>query len=118
MIIINNDLYIVTVVFLKKNSTWCLEEKSVCGVRLVRFHFISTPSYPVVDASDFERTIMPRAIAAAERMWTQPDLLDLEKARIRLPYIRCEYNRRGIAAAPAFGTGRASPPGPGSCMKQ
>ena len=71
-----------------------------------------------MDASGFERTIMPRAIAAAERMWTKPELLDLEKARIRFPYIRCEYNRRGIAAAPAFGKGRDALAGPGSCMKQ
>lgn len=71
-----------------------------------------------MDASDFENTIMPRAIAAAERMWTQPELLDAEAARIRLPYIRCVYNRRGIQAAPTFGEGRASPVGPGSCMRQ
>ena len=61
---------------------------------------------------------MPRAIAAAERMWTQPELLDENQARIRLPYIRCEYNRRGIAAAPTFLQGREAPAGPGSCMKQ
>ena len=52
-------------------------------------------------------TIMPRTIAAAERMWTQPELLDKEKAAERFPYIRCEFNRRGIAASPAFGKGRS-----------
>ena len=71
-----------------------------------------------MDASDFENTIMPRAIAAAERMWTQPELLDAEAARIRLPYIRCVYNRLGIQSAPTFCEGRASPVGPGSCMRQ
>lgn len=72
----------------------------------------------LVDISDFESTIMPRTIAAAERMWTQPELLDKEKAAVRFPYFRCEFNRRGIAASPAFGKGRSAPAGPGSCMKQ
>ena len=71
-----------------------------------------------MDASDFENTIMPRAIAAAERMWTQPELLNVEVATERLPYIRCVFNHRGIQASPTFGEGRSSPPGPGSCMKQ
>ena len=51
-------------------------------------------------------------------MWTQPELLDKDRAVIRFPYFRCEFNRRGIAASPAFGTGRSNPVGPGSCMKQ
>lgn len=71
-----------------------------------------------VDASDFENTIMPRSIAAAERMWTQPELLDIERATIRFPYARCEFNRRGVQAAPAFTEGRGTPVGPGSCMRQ
>lgn len=71
-----------------------------------------------MDASDFESTIMPRAIAAAERMWTQPELLDVDEATERLPYIRCVFNHRGIQASPTFGEGRSSPAGPGSCMKQ
>lgn len=71
-----------------------------------------------VDASDFENTIMPRSIAAAERMWTQPELLDIERAKIRFPYARCEFNRRGVQAAPAFTEGRGVPIGPGSCMRQ
>ena len=61
---------------------------------------------------------MPRAIAAAERMWTQPELLDIERAKIRFPYVRCEYNRRGVQAAPAFAEGRGVAVGPGSCMRQ
>ena len=61
---------------------------------------------------------MPRTIAAAERMWTQPELLDVDVAAERLPYIRCVFNHRGVQAAPTFGKGREDPYGPGSCMKQ
>lgn len=71
-----------------------------------------------MDISDLENTVFPRAVAAAERMWTQPELLDAERAKERLPYIRCEYNRRGISAAPTFLQGREAPSGPGSCMNQ
>lgn len=89
--------------------------KSACGVNGVVF--VKGVSF-IVDASDFESTIMPRTIAAAERMWTQPEKLDVKEAEIRLPYIRCVFNHRGVQASPTFEEGRSEPPGPGSCMVQ
>ncbi|PKA59282.1 Beta-hexosaminidase 3 [Apostasia shenzhenica] len=73
-----------------------------------------------VDASDIEQTVWPRAAAAAERLWTPLKKLakDPMLVRTRLAHFRCLLNRRGVAAAPLFGLGRAAPPHQDSCPKQ
>ncbi|KAM7280588.1 hypothetical protein ACFE04_007722 [Oxalis oulophora] len=64
-----------------------------------------------VDASDIEQTIWPRAAAAAERLWTAYDRLakDPEQVFGRLARFRCLLTKRGVAAGPVSGSGRAAP---------
>ncbi|KAI5061539.1 hypothetical protein GOP47_0024044 [Adiantum capillus-veneris] len=80
----------------------------------------------MVDASDIQQTIWPRAAAAAERLWSNFDEQRLAKVQPdamlpRLRHFRCLLNERGIASAPVVGLqgrGRDPPFGPGSCYSQ
>ncbi|KDP32489.1 hypothetical protein JCGZ_13414 [Jatropha curcas] len=74
----------------------------------------------MVDGSDIEQTIWPRAAAAAERLWTPYDKLAKDPTHVtrRLAHFRCLLNQRGVAAAPLAGPGRGAPEEPGSCYSQ
>lgn len=53
-----------------------------------------------VDESDQQTRMWPRAAAAAERMWSDPNLRDIDDAEARLDHLRCKMWRRGIRAGP------------------
>ncbi|CAE7272190.1 HEXO1 [Symbiodinium natans] len=67
-----------------------------------------------VDGSDQAPTVWPRLAAIAERLWSAP-ASSAAAAETRLGAFRCLLLRRGVAAGPTMGQGRAAPPGPGSC---
>ncbi|XP_065845351.1 uncharacterized protein [Oscarella lobularis] len=72
-----------------------------------------------VDASDIQRTIWPRAAAAAERLWSLANVTDHDEMFLRLQSFRCLLTRRGVAAAPVENEeARSAPPGPGGCLSQ
>lgn len=71
-----------------------------------------------IDISDLFNTVWPRAAAAAERMWSKKEDLDVVKASDRLKWFRCYLDRREINAAPVVKGGRPAPPEPGSCFTQ
>ncbi|KAK8799450.1 hypothetical protein WA158_005999 [Blastocystis sp. Blastoise] len=70
------------------------------------------------DISAVERVIWPRAAAAAERLWTNPELLNVEEANGRIAYQRCLMNWRSIPASPTYKDGRSDPSGPNSCFME
>eukprot|EP00899_Mesostigma_viride_P012792 jgi/Mesvir1/21513/Mv03956-RA.1 len=72
------------------------------------------------DPSVLFNTIWPRAAAAAERLWSDPDQLhNLRSAHSRLEDFRCTLQARDIPAAPLNSPlGRTAPDGPGSCFDQ
>ncbi|XP_059666199.1 beta-hexosaminidase 1 [Cornus florida] len=77
----------------------------------------------VVDASNVQQTIWPRAAAAAERLWSNRDATSTRNTTVtalpRLQYFRCLLTRRGVQAAPVTNKNARSPPsGPGSCYEQ
>ena len=76
----------------------------------------------MVDGSNFELTIWPRAAALAERLWSPRSHNDTIDAHDRIMSLRCLLNRRGVAAASPTQPGagylydaRKAPAGPGSC---
>ncbi|KAK8808450.1 hypothetical protein WA158_008351 [Blastocystis sp. Blastoise] len=71
-----------------------------------------------VDTSNIEMTIWPRGIAASERLWTSPSLLNVTEAKERIAYHRCLLNWKGIPASPSFADGRSNPVGPSTCFIQ
>jgi hexosaminidase len=71
-----------------------------------------------VDTSDLFNTVWPRSAAAAERLWSPADLIDLDAALIRLERFRCLLNSRGIDSAPVQVHARQPPDTPGSCYVQ
>lgn len=62
----------------------------------------------VVDDSNVIQRIFPRASATAEKLWSQEDVEDPEKAMPRLEEHYCRMRSRGISAQP--------PNGPGFCL--
>ncbi|XP_059486951.1 uncharacterized protein LOC132203301 [Neocloeon triangulifer] len=60
-----------------------------------------------VDTNNVIQRVFPRASAAAERLWSDPSIIDLENAYARLEEFRCRLVRRGVHAQP--------PNGPGYC---
>ncbi|KAJ1703752.1 hypothetical protein LUZ63_003531 [Rhynchospora breviuscula] len=73
-----------------------------------------------IDTSNIQRTIWPRAAAAAERLWTPLQKLpkNPREVTLRLAHFRCLLNQRGIQAAPLDGYSRNVPQDPGSCINQ
>ncbi|KAF3329400.1 beta-hexosaminidase 3 [Carex littledalei] len=73
-----------------------------------------------IDMSNIQRTIWPRAAAAAERLWTPLEKLAKHpiEVRMRLAHFRCLLNQRGVQAAPLDIFGRYIPQDPGSCINQ
>ncbi|KAJ4810400.1 Beta-hexosaminidase [Rhynchospora pubera] len=73
-----------------------------------------------IDTSNIQRTIWPRAAAAAERLWTPLEKLpkNPREVALRLAHFRCLLNQRGIQAAPLDGYSRNGPQDPGSCINQ
>lgn len=72
-----------------------------------------------VDSSDIFNTIWPRAASVSERLWTNPENLNVEKAKNRLLWFRCLLNERGIEAAPVLNeVGRSAPSEAGGCLCQ
>lgn len=76
----------------------------------------------MVDDSNFELTVWPRAAALAERLWSPRSHNDTIDAHDRIMSLRCLLNRRGVAAASPTQPGagylydaRKAPAGPGSC---
>ncbi|KAK2987793.1 hypothetical protein RJ640_030683 [Escallonia rubra] len=72
----------------------------------------------VIDASNVQQTIWPRAAAAAERLWsTRGSISSGNTTAIALPrlqYFRCLLTRRGVQAAPVTNKyARSVPNGPG-----
>ncbi|KAK3028813.1 hypothetical protein RJ639_038640 [Escallonia herrerae] len=77
----------------------------------------------VIDASNVQQTIWPRAAAAAERLWSTRGSISsgntTATALPRLQYFRCLLTRRGVQAAPVTNKyARSVPNGPGSCYEQ
>lgn len=70
-----------------------------------------------VDPSDLEATVWPRAAAIAERLWSPRSVNDVDQALPRLEAFRCLLLSRGHSAGVIGGSGRQSPPGPGSCSQ-
>lgn len=62
----------------------------------------------VVDNSNILQRIFPRACAAAEKLWSEQSVKDLDDAAERLEEQYCRMNHRGIPAQP--------PNGPGLCV--
>ncbi|KAK8803275.1 hypothetical protein WA158_000969 [Blastocystis sp. Blastoise] len=63
-----------------------------------------------VDPSDWFNTVWPRAAAVAERLWTAPEKLDVNKAQNRIMHFRGLLNERGFGAAPTLNkVGRSAP---------
>ncbi|KAJ4798808.1 Beta-hexosaminidase [Rhynchospora pubera] len=73
-----------------------------------------------IDTSNIQRTIWPRAAAAAERLWTPLAKLpkNPREVALRLAHFRCLLNQRGIQAAPLDGYSQNGPQDPGSCINQ
>ncbi|KAL1819319.1 hypothetical protein ACET3Z_014188 [Daucus carota] len=76
-----------------------------------------------VDASNVQQTIWPRAAAAAERLWSNPESTSVGNSTStvlsRYQYFRCLLTKRGVQAAPATNFyARRAPTGPGSCYEQ
>ncbi|KAK8803271.1 hypothetical protein WA158_000965 [Blastocystis sp. Blastoise] len=71
-----------------------------------------------VDISVQEKTILPRALAASETLWTRAELLNQDTVLDRLIYQRCWLNWNGIPASPTLGDGRSDPIEPNSCFFQ
>ncbi|KAK3005804.1 hypothetical protein RJ639_016270 [Escallonia herrerae] len=77
----------------------------------------------VIDTSNVQQTIWPRAAAAAERLWSTRGSISsgntTATALPRLQYFRCLLTRRGVQAAPVTNKyARSVPNGPGSCYEQ
>ncbi|KAK9684152.1 hypothetical protein RND81_10G190100 [Saponaria officinalis] len=76
-----------------------------------------------VDTSDIFQTIWPRAAAAAERLWSNREVISsrniTQTILPRLQYFRCLLNMRGVQAAPVTNQySRRAPINPGSCFEQ
>ncbi|URE01383.1 beta-hexosaminidase [Musa troglodytarum] len=77
----------------------------------------------MVDTSNVQQTIWPRAAAAAERLWSPREATSVGNLNTtvlpRLHYFRCLLNHRGVAAAPVTSKPAREPPhGPASCFLQ
>jgi len=72
-----------------------------------------------VDPSDIESTVWPRLAAIAERLWSPASTTadGPTAAQPRLEAFRCLLLQRGVRSGLVGGTGRAPPPGPGSCLQ-
>ncbi|CAK9001908.1 unnamed protein product [Durusdinium trenchii] len=71
-----------------------------------------------VDPSDFEFTVWPRLAAIAERLWSDREVNSTAEAQPRLETFRCRLLSRGVHTGIVGGSGRGTPPGPGSCTQQ
>jgi len=70
-----------------------------------------------VDPSDLEFTVWPRLAAIAERLWSARSVNSTVEAEPRLESFRCQLLARGVRSGVVGGSGRALPPGPGSCTQ-
>ncbi|CAK9001335.1 unnamed protein product [Durusdinium trenchii] len=70
------------------------------------------------DPSDFEFTVWPRLAAIAERLWSDREVNSTAEAQPRLETFRCRLLSRGVHTGIVGGSGRGTPPGPGSCTQQ
>lgn len=59
----------------------------------------------VVDGANVISRVWPRASAVAERLWSGPNVTDLEDARSRIEEHYCRMQKRGIQAQPPNGAG-------------
>eukprot|EP00438_Fugacium_kawagutii_P012779 Skav223623 [mRNA] locus=scaffold3504:38432:54844:- [translate_table: standard] len=70
------------------------------------------------DPSDLEFTVWPRLAAIAERLWSDRLVNSTAEAEPRLEAFRCQLLSRGVHSGVVGGSGRAAPPGPGSCAQK
>lgn len=72
----------------------------------------------LVDVSDLFQTVWPRAAAAAERMWSNPEKREAD-TEDRMKWFRCYMTQQGIDAAPVMNkVARQNPPNQNSCYIQ
>lgn len=59
----------------------------------------------VVDNTNILQRIFPRACAAAERLWSQEDVKDVDEASRRIEEHTCRMKSRGLPAQPPNSAG-------------